>query len=224
MFDCLKAVGKRSHVYRQIYERQPLYEFSKWRKATEKLNEHERSELHSVSIQKLAALNDVPIDARLSSTYAKKQATARHCLELLFRTIQLLGSKGIAFRGNTAHKGILYDLMRERIYDLPEERKWIEGRSIWMSDTIQNEIIAKFAHAIQREIASCSSHCRFYGLTADGTVDISTTKQFSCSLKYVDSSFDPHTVFWGFYNARDSTGETLFSCIKDDFFKTKHPH
>ncbi|KAJ8014412.1 hypothetical protein DPEC_G00039950 [Dallia pectoralis] len=108
--------------------------------------------------------------------------------------------------------------MLERTYDLPEERKWIEGRDNWMSDTIQNEIIEKFAHAIQREIVARSSHCRFYGLTADGT-----TEQFSCSLKYVDSSLEPHTVFWGLYNARDSTGETLFSCIKDIFLRLNIP-
>lgn len=113
--------------------------------------------------------------------------------------------------------------MLERIYDLPEERKWIEGRDNWMSDTIQNEIIEKFAHAIQREIVARSSHCRFYGLTADGTTDISTTEQFSCCLKYVDSSLEPHTVFLGFYNARDSTGETLFSCIKDIFLRLNIP-
>ncbi|CAM4529528.1 unnamed protein product [Leuciscus chuanchicus] len=132
-------------------------------------------------------------DARLSSAHARKQATARHCLELLFRTIRFLGSKGIAFRGDTAREGILYELMLERTYDLPEERKWIEGRDNWMSDTIQNEIIKKFAHSIQRKIVARSSHCRFYGLTADGTTDISTAEQFSCCLKYVDSSLEPHT-------------------------------
>lgn len=30
-------------------------------------------------------------------------------------------------------------------------------------------------------------------------------------------------MFWGFYNARDSTGETLFSCIKDIFLRLNIP-
>ena len=162
-FVCLKAVEKKVIPRDKLKKDNSLVnaDFSNWRKATEKFNKHERSEMHSKSVQKLAALDDFPIDARLSSAHARKQATARHCSELLFRTTRFLGSKGIAFRGDTARGGILFELMLERTYDLPERRKWIEEGTSWMSDTIQNELIENFAHAIQRETAR-SSHCWFY--------------------------------------------------------------
>uniref|UniRef100_A0A8C1ZL55 Uncharacterized protein n=1 Tax=Cyprinus carpio TaxID=7962 RepID=A0A8C1ZL55_CYPCA len=175
------------------------------------------------SVQRHAALGNVPINALLSNALAEQQGTARHVLELLFRSIRFLGSKGMPFRGDTTRDGILYELMLERTYDLPKEREWVMRRDNWMSNTIQSEIIQQFAHAIQRDIVARSSESRFYGLTADGTTDVSTTEQFSCNLQFVDSSLESHCLFLGFYNAQDSTGQTLFSCIKDVFLRLNIP-
>ena len=121
-FVCLKAVEKKLLPRDKFKKYNPFVNggFSNWRKATEKFCDHEKSEMHTVAIQKLAALADVPIDARLFSIRARKQETAEHCLELLFRTIRFLGSKGIAFRGDTTRDGILYELMLERTHALPE--------------------------------------------------------------------------------------------------------
>lgn len=175
------------------------------------------------SVQRHAALGNVPINALLSNALAEQQGTARHVLELLFRSIRFLGSKGMPFRGDTTRDGILYELMLERTYDLPKEREWVMRRDNWMSNTIQSEIIQQFAHAIQRDIVARSSESRFYELTADGTTDVSTTEQFSCNLQFVDGSLESHCLFLGFYNAQDSTGQTLFSCIKDVFLRLNIP-
>ncbi|CAM4529518.1 unnamed protein product [Leuciscus chuanchicus] len=100
--------------------------------------------------------------------------------------------------GVTPHvkDGILYELMLERTYDLPKEREWVMRRDNWMSNTIQSEIIQQFAHAIPRDIVARSSESRFYGLTADGTTDVSTTEQFSCNLQFVDGSLESHWVLF----------------------------
>ena len=74
-----------------------------------------------------------------------------------------------------------------------------------------------------REIVSDAREHYFYGLTADGTTDVSTSEQFSCSLQYVDSKLKAVNVFLGFYNAPDSSGETLFSCSKDVFVRLNLP-
>ena len=55
-------------------------------------------------------------------------------------------------RGHMHRDGALWQLMMERTYNLPKEREWLLRRDNWMSDTIQNEILELFAHAIQREI------------------------------------------------------------------------
>lgn len=113
--------------------------------------------------------------------------------------------------------------MLERTYDLPKEQEWIRRQDNWMSKTIQNGIIEQFAHAIQRDIVARSSESRFYGLVADGTTDVSTTEQFSCCLQFVDSSLKTHCLFLGFYNSHDTTGQTLFSCIKDVILRLNIP-
>ena len=102
--------------------------------------------------------------------------------------------------------GILYEYMMERTFHKPNKREWILRRDNWTSNSIQNDIIQHFAHAIQRDIVQPSSACNFYGLTADGTTDVSTTEHFSINLTFVDNDLESHCLFLGFYNAQDSTG------------------
>uniref|UniRef100_A0A8C1YNY7 Uncharacterized protein n=1 Tax=Cyprinus carpio TaxID=7962 RepID=A0A8C1YNY7_CYPCA len=194
-----------------------------WKKAREKFAQHELSELHSDSVRALESLKLTPINAVISDIAARDQATGRAVLELFFRSIKLLGREGLPLRGHAHRDGVLWQLMLERTHALPKEREWMLRRDNWMSDTIQKEILGMFAHAIQREIMSQISHCSFFGLTADGTTDISASEQFSCCLQFVDSDLRAQNVFLGFYNASDSSAETLFSCIKDIFIRLNIP-
>ena len=197
--------------------------FDNWKRARERFQQHESSELHSDSIRALALLKQTPINALLSDRKAKDQQTARSVLELIFRSIKYLGRQGMPLRGHEHRDGALWQLMLERTYNVPDQREWLSRRDNWMSDTIQNEVLEMFAHAIQRDIASAAQKCNFLGLTADGTTDISTCEQFSCCLQFVDSSLTAHNMFLGFYSAPDSTAETLFSCIKDIFLRFNLP-
>lgn len=141
----------------------------------------------------------------------------------MFRSVLFLGKKGLAFRGDSSRDGILYELMLERTYNLPKEREWLLRRDNWLSDTIQNEVIQLFACAIQSEIVSRAANSPFYGLTADGTTDASNTEQFSLMLQYVDDNMETHSDFLGFYSAPDSSGETLFMCVRDVFLRLNVP-
>lgn len=78
--------------------------------------------------------------------------------------------------------------MLENTHDLPKATEWLLRKVNWMSGTIQNAILQLFVHAIQRNIVSEASECDFYGLTADGTTDINTNKQFPCNLQFVDKN------------------------------------
>lgn len=73
--------------------------------------------------------------------------------------------------------------MLEHTYDCPSEREWLLRGDKWLSHTIQNEVIAIFADAVQREIVARARECPFYGLTGGGTTDIiGNMEQFSVSL------------------------------------------
>lgn len=91
-------------------------------------------------------------------------------------------------------------------------------RDNWLSDTIQNEMIELLAHAVQRRLVSGAMVSHYFGLTADGTTDISSSEQFSCHVHYCVNS-----VFWGFYSAVDSKADTLFRCITDIFLRLHLP-
>lgn len=98
---------------------------------------------------------------------------------------------------------------------MPEVLEWVKQRDTWMSDTIQNEIITMFAHSIQRLNVEVIKKAAFFGLTADGTTDISRHEQFSMNIRFVDECFEIRDCFVGFYQPQDTTSETLFGVIQD---------
>ncbi|QQP51189.1 Zinc finger MYM-type protein 1, partial [Caligus rogercresseyi] len=197
--------------------------FSNWRKATNKFREHERSTFHLGAVNKVAALNNTPISALLSDVVAKDQKTARVVLNEAFKSVRYLLRQGLPLRGHDYWDGNFWLMMLDRTESLPEARQWMLRRDNWLSDTIQNEMIEQLAHAVQRKLvqeANCSS---YFGLTADGTTDISSSEQFSCHLHYVNSQMGKQSVFLGFYSAPDSTADSLFRCIVDIFLRLNLP-
>lgn len=189
--------------------------FSNWKKATEKIRDHEKSKTHLDATQRLAGLKNTPINALLSDAKAKEQRTARKILELIFSCVRFLGRQGLPLRGDANRDGVLWQLMQERVRDDPDLDKWLKRRDNWMSNNIQNEILELFAHDILRTIGATASKTDFFGLTADGTTDISGKEQFSISLQFSNDHLEVQNFFLGFYNAPDTTAEILFLCIKD---------
>ncbi|KAF3837142.1 hypothetical protein F7725_004606 [Dissostichus mawsoni] len=222
-FTCCKAIEKGLRHNDRKTSSFTVGGFCNWRKATTKFSQHELSDIHSESERMIASLLNTPINALLSEIVEKEQTTARTVLELIFRSVRFIGSLGLSLRGHNNRDGVLWKLMMERTFTLPTCREWLQRRDNWMSDTVQNEILEIFAHAVQREIVSEAREHSFYGLTADATTDISTSEQFSITLQYVDSKLEAVNAFLGFYSAPDSTGETLFSCIKDVFLRLHLP-
>ena len=197
--------------------------FGNWRKAGDKFREHEKSSFHLEVVSKLSALKQTSINALLSQAIAKDQVTARTVLELAFRSIKFLARQGLPLRGQEHRDGTFWQMMLERTYDLPGAREWLLRRDNWMGDNIQNEIIERLAHAVQRVVVREAFGSPYYGLIADGTTDITAKEQFSCHLFYTDDNFIQHSRFLGYYNAPDTTAETLFLCIKDVFLRLNLP-
>ncbi|KAJ8376205.1 hypothetical protein SKAU_G00067850 [Synaphobranchus kaupii] len=189
--------------------------FSNWRKALEKIREHEKSRIHVNANQRLAALRSTPINVLLSDAIAKNQQTAREVLEILFSSVRFLGRQGLPLRGNENRDRVLWQLMVERVRSDRDHFDWMNRRDNWMSPNIQNEILELFAHEIQRQVATKASQSLFLGLTADGMTDITGKEQFSCNIQFADANLQVHNVFLGFYNAPDTTAEMLFLCVKD---------
>lgn len=75
-------------------------------------------------------------------------------------------------------------MMIDRTESLPAARQWMLRRDNWLSDTIQNGVIELLAHAVQRRLVSGAKVSHYFGLTADGTTDISSSEQFSCHVHH----------------------------------------
>ncbi|KAK0153294.1 Zinc finger MYM-type protein 1 [Merluccius polli] len=197
--------------------------FSNWRKATEKFRDHEKSSFHLEAVNKIAALKNTPISALLSDVVAREQNTARVVLQEASKSVRYLARQGLPLRGHDHRDGHFWRMMIDRTESLPEARQWMLRRDNWLSDNIQNELIEQLAHAVQRKLVNGAMVSHYFGLTADGTTDISSSEQFSCHVHYVDSDLCHQSVFLGFYNAPDSKADTLFRCITDMFLRLHLP-
>lgn len=122
--------------------------FSNWKKATEKIRDHEKSKTHSCN-PKIGSV-EKHSNALLSEAKAKEQRTARKILKLIFSCVRFLGRQGLPLRGDANRDGVLWQLMQERVRDDPDLDKWLKRRDNWMSNNIQNEILELFAHDILR--------------------------------------------------------------------------
>ena len=147
----------------------------------------------------------------------KDSTESTRCYILVYQVY--LARQGFPLRGDEHDYGAFYQLVKERSGDVASVSEWMTRRDTWMSDTIQNEILAMLAHEVQRVIVDEARMSEFYGITADGTTDVSGREQFSVTLQYTTQDFDTKSKFLGFYNAPDSTGETLFKVIMDIFLR-----
>ena len=223
-FSCAQA--EKRQLTRDLSSRDNCFisdGFSNWKKATECFQKHEKSCAHKEAAAKLIALNEKPIDTMLSNACGLEQKKARSALVLLCRSIRFLGRQGLPLQGDDHRDGVLWQLMVERAHEEPDLSAWLKRRNNWMSDTIQNEIIGMFGASIQRHIGAEALCAAYYGITADGTTDCSGQEQFSISIQYCDTNLEVQNKFLGFYNAPDSTAQTLASVIQDVFLRLSLP-
>lgn len=134
----------------------------------------------------------------------KEQNTARVVLLEAFKSVHYLARQALPLRGHEHRDGHFGQIMIDRTETLPTARQWMLHRDNWLFDNIQNEIIELLAHAVQRRLVSRASVSYYFGLTADRTTDVSSSKQFSCQLHYLDADLAQNSVFLSFYSAPDS--------------------
>ena len=120
--------------------------FRNWKKAVEKFNSHERSDCHKHAALKTLLKKSRGVEQVLTVQRKQSQATAQKVLSLMFSSALYLGRQGFPFQGDGQRDGAFFNLVLERAVadDLSDAIQFINRRDNWMSDTIQNEIIAMF--------------------------------------------------------------------------------
>ena len=104
--------------------------FCNWKKALQKLEEHDKSEMHKEAVLKYAAYSDgADVCIQLNQQHAHSQLYHQRMLLKLLSSIQFLGSQGLALRGHcedTNHmEGNLLKLLILGAEDCPELNSWV---------------------------------------------------------------------------------------------------
>ena len=143
---------------------------------------------------------------------------------MILTTLKYLARQGLAIRGHSEGNGNFTQLLRMRTSDLEAPNLFLKKLpGSYTSHDIQNEILSLFSQQIVRDITSKVREASQYAIVVDGTTDISGLHQESIYFRYVDNDLQPHEDFFGFYEAPNSTGTTLASCIFDVLIRLQLP-
>ena len=146
----------------------------------------------------------------------------RKCLMKIIETIQFLGRKGLALRGDESDKNSNFmQLLKLRSKDFLKLKEWLEKKTEkCTSHDIQNELPKLMAHQILRDLTD-EMRDSFYATICDEYTDISNKEQLTLCLRWVDELFNIHEDFLGFYQLENLKSDTIVSAIRDVLLRSQ---
>ena len=201
--------------------------FQNWRKALQRFDEHEKSEMHNEAAVKLAAKSSTTdVAAQLNTQHKTDQAFHRDMLMKLLSCIKFLARQGLPLRGHVedteSFNVNLYQLLLLRAEDCPQLLTWLHKRE-YISPEIVNELIAIMGNTVLRQVLALIKSALWYSLIADEATDISHNEQISISIQWVDSSYEVHEDTLGLFQLPNTKAQTLFTVIKDLLIRCSLP-
>ena len=191
--------------------------FTNWKKAIEKLKDHEDSSCHreAIDVSEIAERNaNLPemFDSKL--TYEKFD-NRQAFLEIL-ESIRYLVRQGLPLRGHDDSQGNFIQLMMSKARNNNKLRAWLEKKKEKYTDHhIQNEILKIMALSILRDIAKNTESGLYYTIMADEVTDAANHEQFLLCLRWVDDDLNPHEEFIGLQSVPNIAADTLVAVIRD---------
>jgi len=199
--------------------------FCNWKKALEKFQEHERSNVHRDCAAKHKLKGSAgKLLASMSESLKEDQKIARSALFSIFSTIRYLARQGLAMRGNNDANGNLIQLLQLRSIDNKDLQKWMKRYELetdqnkcrhLLSHDVQNEILRDMCHSVLRALINDIKKSHSFVVMCDGTQDISGLEQESLCIRYVCDELLPHEVFLGLYETSETTGASIVKIIED---------
>ena len=152
-----------------------------WKNATKAFEKHRQSACHQEAVLKWHHhLKQTNIGAQLSDQIRNDQKRNRHCLEMLFTSVEYLARQALPFRGHTEERGNFHQLMVLRGNESAELKSWMACTRSYMSHEIQNEMLQIMGHQILRAIMKDVSSSNWFALIADEATDASLVEQVKC--------------------------------------------
>ena len=152
--------------------------FNTWKNATQAFERHRKSACHQEAVMKWHHhMKQTNISAQLDMQISRDQKKNRHCLEMLFTSVEYLARQALPFRGHIEERGNFYQLVALRGKESDDLKSWMGRSRSYMSHDIQNEILQIMAHQILRAIIKDVSSSNWYALIADEATDSALIEQ-----------------------------------------------
>ena len=145
--------------------------FRNWKKALDSFNEHQKSKCHIAALTfEVTVPQSSNIQEMTSEKIKSNMQENRECLIKIIETIQFLGQKVLALRGDESDKNSNFiQLLKLRSKDFQKLKEWLE-KKMEMRDS-------------------------FYATICDEYTDISNKEQLTLCLRWVDEIFNIHEDF-----------------------------
>ena len=178
--------------------------FCNWKKATERLERHAKSECHKEAVLKFNSVRAASIVEQLSTQLQRDQAEHRNMLLKQLHGLRYLLRQGLPIRGHRENEGNLMQLLQMQSRDCPMLLQWIQNGHYLSHDTV-NEMIGLMGNTLLRKLLTDIRAAKMFSVMADETRDISNDEQMSIVIRWVDTKYD----------VPDTTACTLTSVLKD---------
>ncbi|XP_029086538.1 zinc finger MYM-type protein 1 isoform X4 [Monodon monoceros] len=198
---------------------------SNWKKTLEKFRKHEKSEMHSKSLQfwREYQFCDEAVNDSLSN-HSKQIEGNKKYLKLIIENILFLGKQCLLLRGNdqsvsSVNKGNFLELLEIRAKDKGEEIFRLTNSQVdfYNSTQIQNDIIEIIKTEMLQDIVNEINVSSAFSIICDETTDNTTKGQFSICVRYPQKTSKAILIkerFLGFIDVEEMTGTNLHRSIK----------
>ena len=159
--------------------------FANWIKFLQRFSEHEQSDIHCETVEKLAAkVSSVHIGAQLSSIKATEIVFHRSMLMKILSCIRYLGRQSLVLRGHDkvlSFEGNLHQLLLLEAAGDDKMRAWLDKKQ-YLTPVITNEMINIMGITILESILTDIKTSKWYTVIVDEATNISHTEQMSLSV------------------------------------------
>ena len=204
--------------------------FSLWTKQSTDFNSHEELSYHQHSMAKMAAFKESchnptrNIATMLNNAHKDRVSRNTQVVKSLLKCVAFCGKQGLSFRGhrddstasNSDNTGNFVQLVQFRAENDDILRTYLETaprNALYMSKTIQNEMISMIGSAIQDAVIEEIHAAKFFTILADEVTDCANLEQVSIVIRYVDSEKRIREEFLGFVTVERITCKALAAAL-----------
>jgi hypothetical protein len=199
----------------------------KWQQLSSKIKVHSMSKIHINSCMVYEQWKKDSTISQLNDEYTKKEQNFwREVLKRLVKITLMLAKNCQSFRGHVENIGETYNgnflsnvkLLAEFDPVLHDLLQRPQGTIRYLSSTIQNELIATLATALERRLVTDINNAPFYSVITDTTQDVAKIDQLIQTIRYIKVTHDDNgrptdiqikESFIGFYKCKSQTAADM---------------